>query len=56
MRVMYIVMIADAVDAITSGRPYKQPTQEMKDAITILRNDEGKYHPEYLTWLENILQ
>lgn len=49
-----IVMIADAVDAITSGRPYKQP-QEMEVAVKILRNDEEKYHQELITLLEKIL-
>jgi uncharacterized domain HDIG len=50
-----IVMIADAVDAITSGRHYK-PDQEMNEAITILRSDEGKYHQELITLLEKILK
>lgn len=50
-----IVMIADAVDAITSGRPYKQP-QEMDAAIKILRNDKEKYSQELITLLEKILE
>jgi len=50
-----IVMIADVVDAITSGRPYK-PTQEMNEAITILRSDEGKYSKEFVSVLEKILE
>ncbi|MGF7146368.1 putative nucleotidyltransferase with HDIG domain [Anaerotaenia torta] len=50
-----IVMIADAVDAITSGRPYKL-AHEMNEAITILRSDEGKYHQEFITLLEKILE
>lgn len=37
-----IVMIADAVDAITSGRPYKSP-RKMGAAIRILRNEGEKY-------------
>jgi len=50
-----IVMIADVVDAITSGRPYK-PVQEMDAAIKILRNDEGKYSKEFVSVLEKILE
>jgi HD-GYP domain-containing protein (c-di-GMP phosphodiesterase class II) len=50
-----IVMIADVVDAITSGRPYK-PVQEMDAAIKILRSDEGKYSKEFVSVLEKILE
>ncbi|OLN33552.1 HD-GYP domain-containing protein [Desulfosporosinus metallidurans] len=50
-----IVMIADVVDAITSGRPYK-PIQEMDAAIKILRSDEGKYSKEFVSVLEKILE
>ncbi|MGE5629496.1 MAG: HD-GYP domain-containing protein [Caulobacteraceae bacterium] len=50
-----IVMIADVVDAITSGRPYK-PTQEMNEAIKILRSDEEKYPQELIPLLEKILE
>ena len=50
-----IAMIADAVDAITSGRPYKQ-AQEMDAAIKILRSDEEKYSQELVSLLEKILE
>lgn len=50
-----IVMIADVVDAITSGRPYKQ-AQKMDEAIKILRSDEEKYSKEFITVLEKILE
>lgn len=49
-----IVMIADVMDAITSGRPYKQ-VQEMDTALAILKSDEGKYFKEYVSVLEKIL-
>ncbi|MDT3699938.1 MAG: HD domain-containing phosphohydrolase [Thermincola sp.] len=49
-----IVMIADAVDAITSGRPYKQ-TQDLDAAIRILRSDEEKYTEEFISVLERLL-
>ncbi len=49
-----IVMIADVVDAITSGRPYKQ-AQELDIAIKILRSDEGKYSKEFISVLEKIM-
>ena len=50
-----IVMIADAVDAITSGRPYKQ-AQEMDAAIKILRSEKGKYSKEFISVLKEILE
>lgn len=50
-----IVMIADVVDAITSGRPYKQ-SQEMNVAIKMLRSDEKKYSQELISVLEKILE
>lgn len=50
-----IVMIADVVDAITAGRPYKQ-AQEMDVAIKILRSDEEKYSQEFISVLEKILE
>lgn len=50
-----IVMIADAVDAITSGRPYKEP-REMETAIKILRNEEEKYSQELIDLLATILE
>lgn len=49
-----IVMIADAVDAITSVRPYKQP-KEIDTAIRILRSDEEKYSKELVDLLQNML-
>ncbi len=49
-----IVMIADAFDAITSGRPYKK-LQEMDSAIKILRHDQEKYPQELVALLEKIL-
>ncbi len=50
-----IVMIADVIDAITSGRPYKQQ-QEMGAAIKILRINEKKYPQELVTLLTKILE
>lgn len=50
-----IVMIADAVDAITSYRPYRQP-QTMDNAIKKLRNEEDKYPQELISLLEKILK
>ncbi|MEA4846345.1 MAG: HD domain-containing phosphohydrolase [Clostridiaceae bacterium] len=50
-----IVMIADAADAITSGRPYKQP-RKIDAAIKILRNEKEKYSQELITLLEKILE
>lgn len=49
-----IVMIADAFDAITSGRPYREP-EETGAAIEILRDKEGRYSQELITLLEQIL-
>ncbi|AGL02857.1 HD-GYP domain-containing protein [Desulfoscipio gibsoniae] len=50
-----IVMIADAVDAITSYRPYRQ-SQSMDVAINKLRNEKEKYPQELISLLEKILQ
>lgn len=50
-----IVMIADSLDAITAGRPYK-PIQEMDVAIQILKSDEEKYSMEMVSVLEKILE
>ena len=50
-----IVMIADVVNAITAGRPYKSP-KEIGAAINILRCDEGKYSIELIYVLEKILE
>lgn len=49
-----IVMIADAVDAITSYRPYSQP-QSIDVAIKKLRNEDDKYPQELISLLEKIL-
>jgi HD-GYP domain-containing protein (c-di-GMP phosphodiesterase class II) len=49
-----IVMIADAVDAITSYRPYRQP-QTMDAAIKKLRYEKERYPQEYISLLEKIL-
>lgn len=49
-----IVMIADAVDAITAGRPYKK-SKEMDAAIKILRNEKEKYPQALITLLDKIL-
>ena len=49
-----IVMIADAIDAITSSRPYKQ-SKSMDTAIEIISSDEGKYPQELIPVLELIL-
>ncbi|MFA5675846.1 MAG: HD domain-containing phosphohydrolase [Christensenellales bacterium] len=49
-----IVMIADAVDAITSGRPYRAP-KKMDDAIKILKDEKGRYSFELIKLLETVL-
>lgn len=49
-----IVMIADAFDAITAGRPYKK-AKGPEQALSILKNQDEKYSKEYLTVLEAIL-
>ena len=48
-----IVMVADAVDGITSSRPYKK-ARTMRQAIDILR-EEKKYAPELIGLAENVL-
>lgn len=50
-----IVMIADAVDSITSYRPYRQ-LQTMDVAIKKLRDEEEKYPQEFISLLEKILK
>jgi len=50
-----IVMIADAVDSITSYRPYRQ-SQSMDIAIKKLRNEKEKYPQELISLLEKILK
>lgn len=49
-----IVMIADVIDAVTSGRPYKS-TQGMDVALNILRGAKEKYSQELVAVLEKIL-
>jgi HD-GYP domain-containing protein (c-di-GMP phosphodiesterase class II) len=49
-----IVMIADAFDTLTAGRPYRT-TQEINEAIMILKYDKGKYDQEFISLLEKIL-
>ncbi len=50
-----IVMIADAVDAITSYRPYRKP-QNIDVAVKILRNEKTKYPQELVNLFEKILK
>lgn len=50
-----IVMIADTIDAITSGRPYKEP-KSMETAIKILGYEQNRYPQELITLLENMLK
>ncbi|NLP34051.1 MAG: hypothetical protein GX359_02530 [Clostridiales bacterium] len=46
-----IVMIADTIDAITSGRPYKS-SKSGDAAIDIIRKDKEKYSQDLLTLLD----
>lgn len=50
-----IVMVADAFDAITSARPYKN-SKDAGTAIRLLRNDKGKYCEELIDLLEKLLE
>ncbi|MGI6733294.1 MAG: HD-GYP domain-containing protein [Anaerovoracaceae bacterium] len=50
-----IAMVADAVDAITSYRPYRG-AQNMDAAIKMLRDDKEKYPQELVSLLEKILK
>ena len=50
-----IVMVADAVDAITSGRPYRLP-RELDTAINILRIEGEKYSEDLVTLIEKVLK
>lgn len=50
-----IVMIADAFDAITSGRPYKQP-KDADAAIRMLKDEGIKYSQGLVSLLEEILE
>jgi len=47
-------MIADAVDAITSYRPYREP-QTIDAAIKKLRDEKDRYPQEFVSILVNIL-
>lgn len=49
-----IVMIADAVDAITAYRPYRQP-ESIDMAIKMLRDEGERFPQDYLSMLERIL-
>lgn len=50
-----IVMIADAIDSITSYRPYRQP-QTISNAIKKLRDEEERCLQELVSLLEKILE
>ncbi|NLO08275.1 MAG: HD domain-containing protein [Clostridiales bacterium] len=50
-----VVMVANAIDAITSYRPYRPP-YEMNTAIEMLRSEEEKYPQDIITLLEEILK
>jgi len=43
-----IIAIADAFDALTSKRPYREPMPVI-EAIQILNNSKGQFDPELLT-------
>lgn len=49
-----IVMIADAFDAITAGRPYKK-AKGTEETLLILKAQKGEYEKKYLLALEAIL-
>lgn len=49
-----IVMVADAVDAITSFRPYRQP-RKLDVAIRELKNEGERYPQELISVLEKML-
>lgn len=49
-----ITMVADAIDAITTGRPYKK-AEDIDSAIRMLKNEEEKYPQELISLLETIL-
>lgn len=50
-----IVMVADAIDAITSGSPYRSP-RKMDEAIKIIRNEKDKYSEEIIDIFENLIE
>ncbi len=50
-----IAMVADAVDAITSYRPYRE-AQAMDVAMKMLREEKEKYPQEIVSLLEDILK
>lgn len=49
-----IVMVADAIDSITSYRPYRKP-QKMDTAIKKLKKEKEKYPQDLISLLEKIL-
>ncbi len=49
-----IVMVADVVDAIISGRPYRA-SRKISEAVMVLKNEKGKYDEEIIAVLEEIL-
>ncbi len=49
-----IVMIADAFDTITAGRPYRK-TVGVEEALAYLEDQEGAFSRKYLEVLKNIL-
>lgn len=49
-----IVMIADAFDTITAGRPYRM-TVGMEEALVYLEDQEGAFSRKYLEILKNII-
>ncbi|WP_242954759.1 HD-GYP domain-containing protein [Desulfitobacterium chlororespirans] len=49
-----IVMIADAFDTITAGRPYRK-TVGVEEALAYLEDQEGAFSRKYLEILKNIL-
>ncbi len=50
-----IVMIADFVDEITSGRPHR-PIYEIDTAMNVLKNDKEKFCQEYVMVLNKLLK
>ncbi len=49
-----IVMIADVVDAIISGRPYRA-SRKMNEAIRVLKSEKEKYDEDMINILEMII-
>ncbi len=48
-----ITMIADVLDAITSARPYR-PAKSIGEAILIIKQEGGKFSPEYVAAIEKL--